>query len=63
MDFLNNLGFTTNELLTLLLLVVVGIIAFMVLRFVLKVTRTILRWGCFTIFLLGAAIVLYFWFT
>jgi hypothetical protein len=63
MDFLNSLGINTNELLTLLFLIVVGFILFVVMRFVLRVTRTVLRWGCLTLVLLGAAMLAYFWLT
>lgn len=65
MDFLplSILGLSFNELSTLLALAVGGIILFMVLRFVLRVTRQILRLGCLTILLVIGGTVFFFWLT
>lgn len=63
MDFLLNMGLNPDELFSLVFLIVAGGILLLVLRFVMRVTRKLLRLGCVSIILVLGAAMFFFWLT
>ncbi len=63
MDFLTNMGLNPDEFFSLLFLIIAGGILLLVLWFVLRVTRKVLRLGCLSIVLVLGAALLFFWLT
>lgn len=60
MDFLTSFGINASELWSLLIMLAAAVVLFMVMRFVLKVTRTVLRMGClFVGLIVGGAVILF----